>query len=98
MDEAIMRDQDYEAIKVKRKKLSKSDQNELMDALIRTVSSGVPAVQLKPRRTIAVVQAILQAHADLLRQTAAELDASTIHRCHAANRLRNIANEIAREK
>jgi len=46
--------------------------------------------------TVRAVEREMRAHADLLRQTAAELDADSIHRCHAANRLRKIANEIAR--
>jgi hypothetical protein len=52
------------------------------------------------RKPLSFVEAyeFVQDRMDLLRQTADELQAGTINRWHAANRIRRIAGEIAKAK
>lgn len=40
----------------------------------------------------------LQEVADRLRQTAEEIRTGAIHPCHAANRVKKLANQLAQEK
>jgi hypothetical protein len=70
------------------------------DILFRVVTGDVTfsaAEWARVVREVEVVEEALTNYADSLRDTARELDADTIHRCHAANRLRKIANEISSE-